>query len=811
MLNSFRTLQSNLLEEDDRNEEREERRNLLDGSSASAEGGVADVAPVSGTSLASTGTTVTTCTAASTGMNPQDDLEQQAADDNNINSGSTATTPIQSNHADAKEQERLLGRKQPQSLQAGNSAGLASVVARRRGRRRKRRNRSGSNVSEKDKDLEYTNSGALGGPLDALCSTCLRTLCFDRTMVRNTLSCMNVMARVVVWFSVFALAAGVVWYSYELKNNGTDTHLIAWFSAGAFVLLGFPLSMGSIVAHLANYNQPHVQCYIVRILWMVPMYSMESWLCLRFHQWAIYIETLRDCYESFVLYSFFQFLIEVLGGEEALILMLKDKSPTRGSHMWGLQWCVKPWLMGQPVRRSDDLHDKNDKDKKKLASSPQHRHRNSLKRVHWNSPFFVQCKFGVLQYVLLKFVCSFLACIFETHGIYKEGDFTYKGGYLYICIVTNLSQCWALYCLILFYYATHNELGPIRPIGKFLSVKALVFFTWWQSVGIGLLYQWGLIPHYNPLDLSPGDVAKGIQDYLICVEMFFAAIVHTLVFPHSEYSPQAVQARARALNQSATNPNLWKQRKRLGRHHQYPSNHVLRNYQRDDKSSHSESRGSKGDRSFFDLEMTTLSAERNGVVESLSWENPPTGEEDVESPISPNRMRLSSVESMESDWGSTPHSSIAHYSEWEGLSDPQYSRSPQESRAQEHPPSIMQPVLNESHGTGIIDEGVDEDGRFDGAEEYDEELSSDCDLSDEFLDESSGESKPRQKQSFVRAFLDSAIPRDLRDNTVGIVKGDYVVEKKTLLHHATTSDHYDLFSQTRRANFRTRTKEQDKD
>lgn len=255
--------------------------------------------------------------------------------------------------------------------------------------------------------------------------------------------------------------------SNHVSPRSTDPHLIAWFSAGAFVLLGFPLSMGSIVAHLANYNQPHVQCYIVRILWMVPLYSMESWLCLRFHEYAIYIETLRDCYESFVLYSFLQFLIEVLGGEEALILMLKDKSPTRGSHMWGLQWCVKPWLMGQPVRRSDDEYD-NDK---QAGISPRDRHRKSLKRVHWKSPFFVQCKFGVLQYVLLKFVCSFLAVILETYDLYKEGNFTPKGGYLYICLVTNLSQCWALYCLILFYYATHNELGPIRPVGKFLSVK----------------------------------------------------------------------------------------------------------------------------------------------------------------------------------------------------------------------------------------------------------------------------------------------------------------------------------------------------
>ena len=66
----------------------------------------------------------------------------------------------------------------------------------------------------------------------------------------------------------------------------------------------------------------------------------------------MYFETLRDLYESYVLYSFLQFLIQVLGGEESLILMLKDKSPTRGAHMWGLQWCVKPWLMGQPVRKT---------------------------------------------------------------------------------------------------------------------------------------------------------------------------------------------------------------------------------------------------------------------------------------------------------------------------------------------------------------------------------------------------------------------------------------------------------------------------
>jgi len=268
--------------------------------------------------------------------------------------------------------------------------------------------------------------------------------------------------------------------------NRTDPHLIAWFSAGAFVLVGFPISMYGIVMHLANYNEPKVQMYVVRILWMVPIYSIESWLCLRYKDYAIYIETLRDCYESYVLYSFLQYLIQVLGGEDSLILMLKDKSPTRGVHMWGLQWFVKPWLMGQPVRRTVDTVGGGSQDVgfgQHTATAPQTVTDSSplgqaskLHRVHWTSPFFLHCKFGVLQYVLLKFLCSIVVAMLELCGWYHEGNFGYRYGYLYICVVTNTSQCWALYCMIFFYYACKNELASIRPVGKFLSVKVRMVY-----------------------------------------------------------------------------------------------------------------------------------------------------------------------------------------------------------------------------------------------------------------------------------------------------------------------------------------------
>jgi hypothetical protein len=445
---------------------------------------------------------------------------------------------------------------------------------------------------------------------------------------------------------------------------------------------------------------------------------------MRFHKQAVFIETLRDFYESYVLYSFTQFLIEVLGGEQALILMLKDKSPTRGVHMWGLQWCVKPWLMGQPVRREDEIVLYNNKSPDSAAmlvervfaapsntiSTTPTRRRNT--RVHWKSPFFVRCKFGVLQYVLIKFLCAVAVLFLEYKGWYKEGSFHWNAGYLYICIVTNVSQCWALYCLIFFYYATKTELSPIRPVGKFLSVKALVFFTWWQSVFISVLYQMDMIPTYKAADerdWSSDAVAKGIQDYLICMEMFIAAVVHTFVFPHSEYSVAAVRARQTAVLQKASHVT-----KRLGRRKwkdAVGSNH--------DAMSSKNSLASESCSSA--LELASLHVE--GSQLQYQWED--------------------------SIMGGPP------------------------------PPPAPAPAAaaDQSESSPLVPRS----------------RSSTSDSVLEIPDDRSNNPRP----GLFRAFIDTAIPRDLRDNTVNVLKGEYNVEKKTLLHHAATSDQYELFSKRR--------------
>ena len=84
----------------------------------------------------------------------------------------------------------------------------------------------------------------------------------------------------------------------------------------------------------------------------------------------------------------------------------------------------------------------------------------------------------------------------------------------------------------------------MRPIGKLLSVKSVVFFTYSQSCAISALVWFNLLPQAieeGGEHWSTEDVGRGLQDYLICIEMLVAAIVFSHVFSHHDYRDGAFE------------------------------------------------------------------------------------------------------------------------------------------------------------------------------------------------------------------------------------------------------------------------------
>lgn len=96
-------------------------------------------------------------------------------------------------------------------------------------------------------------------------------------------------------------------------------------------------------------------------------------------------------------------------------------------------------------------------------------------------------------------------------------------------------QFWAVYCLISMYHATHVELAHIKPLRKFILIKMIVFFTFWQGFVLSILGHFKLIGSEQWTTYETKQLASGIQDVIICIELLPAALVFAVTFPAREY------------------------------------------------------------------------------------------------------------------------------------------------------------------------------------------------------------------------------------------------------------------------------------
>jgi len=87
--------------------------------------------------------------------------------------------------------------------------------------------------------------------------------------------------------------------------------------------------------------------------------------------------------------------------------------------------------------------------------------------------------------------------------------------------------------LLKLYHAVRDDLKWCRPWPKFLTIKAVVFLTFWQGLAILL---WLVLT--EPDEKGEATLkARKYQNLLICLEMLLVAISQWCVFPADEWEP----------------------------------------------------------------------------------------------------------------------------------------------------------------------------------------------------------------------------------------------------------------------------------
>lgn len=206
--------------------------------------------------------------------------------------------------------------------------------------------------------------------------------------------------------------------------------------------------------------------------------------------------------QAFTIYTFFQLLINFLGGERALIIMTHGRPPVQ--HAWPLNHCL-------PKVDISDPHT------------------------------FLAVKRGILQYAWLKPVLAIISIIMKATDTYQEGYLGLSSGYLWTGIVYNVSVTLSLYSLAMFWVCLHNDLAPFRPVPKFLCVKLIIFASYWQGFFLSILQWLGALSN-GVAGYTPDNLAAAIQDSLICFEMPIFAITHWYAFSWHDYADPTISA-----------------------------------------------------------------------------------------------------------------------------------------------------------------------------------------------------------------------------------------------------------------------------
>ena len=288
--------------------------------------------------------------------------------------------------------------------------------------------------------------------------------------------------------------------SPSMDDNETNANAKKWYEESDVLLASLFMAMLAsaiasvqIALHLRNYSNPAQQRHILRIIFLVCVYSIFSFAALWKPSISLDLDTIRDAYESWVVYNFLALCFEYVGGPGNV-----------QNNMQGRELRASFWACTREATAVDGAY---------LRRSKQY----------------------ALQFVFLKPFLSLISWIMHMRGHYGDSKLDFTQGYVYVLFCYNISYTMALYGLMMFYRGAYDLLKPHKPLAKFLLVKAVIFLTFWQSAFIALAVATG--------DVSSPEEGRATQDFLVCVEMVFASVFMHIAFPYTVYQSRSGDSR----------------------------------------------------------------------------------------------------------------------------------------------------------------------------------------------------------------------------------------------------------------------------
>lgn len=278
-----------------------------------------------------------------------------------------------------------------------------------------------------------------------------------------------------------------------------DRGQITLLGSAVCVMLTMHFTIQLLSQHFFYWKNPKEQKAIVIIILMAPIYAIVSFVGLVDIQGSkpffMFLGSIKECYEALVIAKF-------------LVLMYSYLKISISKNI------VPDEIKGREIHHSFPM----------TLFQPH--------TVRLNHKTLKLLKFWTWQFVVIRPICSFFMITLQILGTYPSWlSWTFT-------MILNVSVSLALYSLVIFYHVFAKELEPHKPLAKFLCIKGIVFFCFWQGIVLEILVALGIVKS-NHFWLDVEHIEEAIQNVLVCLEMVVFAVLQQYAYHVAPYSGDA--------------------------------------------------------------------------------------------------------------------------------------------------------------------------------------------------------------------------------------------------------------------------------